>query len=132
MYTPNTFKRDTIPVINQRTINSTAGFKDFHLSYNQSSADYGNATTAIVLKDRVFFVIDGDHRKALYEAAEVSGIQGCIEYFIANIAQANKLSEHHMVIGVSKDVFNLNSTALEVIGQSNIDLITEAAAKLSD
>lgn len=122
-----TFVHHTIPVINQRSVNSTtANLGGFHISYNASRADYGCNTTAIVLKGRVFFVLNGDHRDALAEAAESGGVQCVINYFIRHIAQANAISEHHIVIGDMKDFFAVTETAVEVIGQASIDRIAQA------
>lgn len=43
----------------------------WHLSYNPSVQGYGCVTTAMVFDNRVFFVLEGDHRKAWGEAADL-------------------------------------------------------------
>jgi hypothetical protein len=122
------FQHHRIPVINQRSVNcATQIFDGMHISFNPSSVDYGSKTTAIVLQQRVFFVLNGDHRAALTEAAHNAGAQGCIDYFIEKIAQANPLSEHRMVIGEVADPFEVTPTAIAVLGQANIDRLTQSA-----
>jgi hypothetical protein len=53
------------------------------------------------------------------------GIQGCVDYFLENIAQANARSEHQMATGITGDPFELLGTTLEVIGQHNIERIAK-------
>lgn len=114
------------PITNRSTVNVALTFKDFHISYNSSVADYGSDTTAIVLKGRVFLILNGDHRQALSEIAQKKGVKGGVEYFINNIAQANDKSEHRMIIGECSDPFGLTLTALDIIGQNGIDRISRA------
>lgn len=116
-----------IPVTNESLPNVVAGFGAFHVSYNAHSSDYGSDTTALVLRHRVFFVLNGNHAAALHSAAESTGIQGCIDYFIDHIAQANPYSEHLMATKIRNDIFGLHQTTLEVIGQTNINRIASAA-----
>jgi len=111
--------------------NVSRSFGEFAISYNRHSSNYGSDTTAIVLGGRVFLVLNGNHAAQLCLAASDIGIQGCVDYFIENIAQANALSEHLMAIGLASDPFKLLGTTLEVIGQSNIDKMAEAAAGTS-
>lgn len=120
------FKHHTIPVINQRTINSTMDFDKFHLSYNPSRANYGSDTTAIVLKGTVFFILNGNHKNELAEISKTKGLQGVIEYFIDNIDKANKLSEHNLLIEGSNDLFKVKENTLDTIGQDNVNRIINA------
>jgi len=76
------FSSGTVPVINTPSPNVTASFEGFGLSYNRSSANYGSDTTAIVLRGRVFLLLNGDHGEALHKKAAENGITGCIDYFI--------------------------------------------------
>ncbi len=116
------------PVTRSPSPNMTRSFAPgFHISYNPSSADYGTDTTAIVIQERVFFVLSGDHAAALCAAADQSGIAGCVDYFVEHIAQANSLSEHLMATGVNADPFGLMPTALEVLGQDAVQRIAAAA-----
>lgn len=116
------------PVTRAPSPNVTRSFaQGFTISYNPSSAGYGTDTTAIVIHERVFFVLSGDHAAALCAAADQSGISGCVDYFIEHIAQANPLSEHLMATGVNADPFGLMPTALEVIGQDGVQRIAAAA-----
>ncbi|ARV43098.1 hypothetical protein ACRFV7_005234 [Klebsiella oxytoca] len=114
------FTSDVIPVINTPAPNMTRGFERFHISYNFSSAAYGCDTTALVLDERVFFVLDGDHARDMTEAAKSHGIDGCVNVFIDRIESANRHSEHKMAIGLTSDKFGLMPTALAVIGEQNI------------
>lgn len=117
-----------IPIINTPAPNQVLMSMDYHISYNPRSDGYGCRTTAIVLKDRVFFVLDGDHRKELSDIVQSEELQGVIDYFIANIDKANRMSEHHFIVGEKeKDIFALTPTALAVIGQENIDRISAAS-----
>ena len=120
------FKHFNEPVINTRSINCTVNKVGYHLSYNPSVADYGSHTTALVLLGRVFFVLNGNHKEYILEASEKDGLQGCIDYFIDNIKMANDLSEHYIIIGQNEDLFELTKTALQSIGQVNIDRIYKA------
>jgi hypothetical protein len=78
--------------------NDMIDFKDFYISFNDTDiGTYGDDTTAIVIgvMER-FYILNGDHSKALNEAAKSGGLQHCLDYFFANVAQANKLSEHNL------------------------------------
>ena len=114
------------PVTNLLAPNVSRSFGNFSISYCRRSADYGCDTTAIVLGGRVFLVLNGCHAEPLVEAASSSGIQGCVDYFVENIAQANARSEHAMATGLESDPFALLGTALEVMGQHNVDRIARA------
>lgn len=131
MASQNVFKGGACPVTNVVTPNTTMRFDNFHLSYNASSADYGSDTTAIVVLDRVFFVLNGDHRKELSQASSENGIQGCVDYMIKNIDKTNFRSELQMVIGLQKDHFNLIQTAVEAMGQENVDRLKAAYKKFA-
>lgn len=124
--TANRFTRGACPVTNVIAPNMTRTFTDFHISYNPSSADYGCDTTALVLSDRVFFILNGDFSERFAEASESKGLQGCIDLFIENIEKANRLSEHLMASGMNSDPFELGRTAREMLGQDNIDRIVQA------
>ncbi|WP_154975276.1 hypothetical protein [Klebsiella grimontii] len=114
------FTSHVIPVINTPAPNMTRNFDRFHISYNRSSAAYGCDTTTLVLDQRVFFVLDGDHARDMAEAAKSHGIDGCVNVFIDRIESANRHSEHKMAIGLTIDEFALMPTALAVIGEHNI------------
>jgi len=121
-------KSSICPVTHSPSPNVTRSFgSTVHVSYNPRSDGYGSDTTAIVLSERVFFVLNGDHAKALCNVAEKSGAQGCADYFVEHIAQANKLSEHLMATGVSNDPFALMPTTFEILGPESMDRIAAAA-----
>lgn len=82
----------------------------WHLSYNPSVQGYGCVTTALVLDNRLFFVLNGDHRKAWGEAADNGGINGAYDYFMACHQQINRTSEHRMALGLAHDEFSLMPT----------------------
>ena len=116
----------TCPVTNARSPNVSRNFDGFHISYCNRSSDYGCPTTAIVLGGRVFFILNGNHAEPLCNAASDEGIQGCVDYFVENIGQANGYSEHLMATGVAGDPFDLFGTTLEIMGQDNINRIRQA------
>lgn len=121
------FSGGCCPVTRVVAPNVSIQYPGFHISYNSRHRDYGSDTTALVLQDRVFFVLNGNHSEALVSAANANGIQGCIDVFIDNIARANGLSEHRMAVGICSDPFSLFPTTLDAIGQSSIDRIALAA-----
>lgn len=124
------FKHGTIPYTNQRTVNATCSFKGFDLSYNPSAADYGTDTTAIVLDQQIFLILEGNHKQQLLNAANELGLQGCVDYFILNIAQASSFSEHIAVIN-GQELFNLGKIGLQLLGKENVDRIAQAMLALT-
>lgn len=121
-------KSSICPVTHSPSPNVTRSFGSaVHISYNPSSAGYGSDTTAIVLRERVFFVLDGDHAEALCKLSAENGAKGCVDYFVQNIARANDMSEHLMATGVSDDLFALMPDAVEILGQDGVDRIAAAA-----
>jgi len=116
------------PITNARSVNLTIDFDNYHISYNPSSAGYGCVTTAIVLKQTVFLVLNGDHKTNLEHLAKELGLQGCIKYFANNIDKASKLSEHLMATGLAEDLFSLAPTTLTTIGETSVELIRDAVA----
>ena len=106
-----------------KPINSVKTFEGYHISYNPSSADYGCDTTAIVISGRVFFVLNGNHKKALESIALNSGLVGCLEYFASNYKQVNHMSEHNMALGLANDPFELQTTLLDAIGETVFNAI---------
>ncbi|MFK4136300.1 hypothetical protein ACI2KR_29065 [Pseudomonas luteola] len=121
-------KSSICPVTHSPSPNVTRHFgSDVHISYNPFSAGYGCDTTAIVLRERVFLVLNGDHAEALCEVAAEKGAKGCADYFVQNIARANNLSEHLMATGLRNDRFALMPTTLEILGQEGVDRIAAAA-----
>lgn len=121
----NGFKNVRCPVTNQLMPNTVKSFSNFHISYARYLSHYGCDTTALVLDSRVFFILNGNHAKEMKNLAEEKGIDGVIEYFITNIDQANKLSEHKMAVGLSPDPFYLYDTTLKILGQTVIDRIVK-------
>ena len=122
------FKHQRIPITNELTPNCNADFDGYHVSFNPRSAGYGcSQTTAIVMQNHVFFVLNGDHKDELLSASKNGGLAGCIQYFIQHIDQANKRSEHHIVVGNSKDPFGVAGVAMSYMGSFLIDQLREAA-----
>lgn len=115
------------PVTKVLAPNVARSFGEFSISYNRHTSDYGCDTTALVLRGRVFLILNKNNAESLCSAASAMGIQGCVDYFLENIAQANARSEHRMATGIASDPFELLGTTLEVIGQDNIDRIAKAA-----
>jgi len=113
------FKGQRVPVTNELAPNTILDRGEYHVSYNNRTGDYGCTTTAIVLKGTLFLILNGDHQKALAEISESDGLQGCFDYFLANIAQANGLSEHHLVLK-GDNTFNSAKNAEDFLGPQNI------------
>ena len=67
----------TFPML--RPINRVQNFGRFHISHNPSSASYGCDTTALVLNETVFLVLNGSHIKAMKDAASLGGIATLIK-----------------------------------------------------
>lgn len=114
------------PVTGEVMSNMTRSFDGFHISYARYLPHYGCDTTALVLNDRVFLILNGYHADDMVNAAVERGIQGCIDIFIDRIQQANNLSEHDMAVGLAADPFELYQTTVELIGQQNIDRLKQA------
>ncbi|EIC4510208.1 hypothetical protein LAC50_002849 [Escherichia coli] len=76
----------------------------WHLSYCGSSAAYGCKTTALVIDNRVFFVLKGDHRREWMAAMT---LWEALQYFVAHDDQVHPASEHLMALGLKDDPFRL-------------------------
>jgi hypothetical protein len=100
------------------TLNTVLNRENYHFSYNPSSAGYGTQTSAIVLKERVFLILTGDHREQL-EATQ--SLQQAFDYFVENIDKAHDYSEHTQLTGQRPDAFGLITTALETLGSANLE-----------
>lgn len=125
------FTSSRCPVTNEVSPNVAASFAGFHISHCTRSSDYGCETTAIVLQNRVFFILNGDHGAELNAQAHENGIDGCIRYFAQHIGQANGHSEHLMAVGLATDHFELRGTTQKCIGSDAIELVAKAATALA-
>ena len=125
------FTGGSCPITGISAPNMVKTFTDFHLSYCAQTANYGSDTTALVIENNIFFVLNGDHTEAMNAASEAQGLQGCIDYFIEQIGSANAKSEHRMATGLQTDQFGLMKHALRVMGQANIDRLVQAEQKAS-
>lgn len=77
LHTPNKISKDV---------------KDYYISYNPSSRDYGSDTTALVINETSqYLILNGDHRK---EYNNCSSFKKSLKYFYDNIEKANPKSEH--------------------------------------
>lgn len=59
------------------------------------------------------------------------GLQGCFDYFVGHVAEANKLSEHRLVLS-GDPVFHLDVFALKYLGQAMVDRLRQAVAALAE
>ena len=124
----NGFSSQRCPVTREVAPNMTRCFDGFHVSFARYLSHYGCDTTALVLQERVFFVLNGNHAEAMVDASVRAGIQGCMDLFVERINQANRLSEHLMATGMVADPFGLLPTTLALVGQDNIDRIVHAVS----
>lgn len=119
-----------IPVTNEMTPNQVSDRTGYHLSYNPSARDYGVDTTAIVLGNHsLFFILKGDHRKALEAAADQGDKQAVLNYFIENIAHAHDFSDHR---GVFKkdDRLKRDRHGKTILGDENLARLKAAIDEL--
>ena len=121
------FKHQTLPITNERTINSVLDFKDYHISHNPSAADYGTETTAIVISNRVFFILCGDYHKPLRDAANAGGLSECLRFFITNIKQAHAISEHKQATGRAADPWGLMPTLRDAVSPDLFKALFDAS-----
>ena len=120
------FRGYSVPVINTMAPNITKDFDGYHISYARYISEYGSDTTAIVINQSIFFVLSGNHASALNAISQSEGLQGCINYFIDNIDQANRLSDHLTVLGLEADIVDIKPMAEEILGQRNISRLAQA------
>lgn len=99
----------------------------WHLSYCGSSAVYGCETTALVVDNRVFFVLRGDHRREWMTAWT---LWEALQYFIAHDDQIHLASEHRMALGLDVDCFGLMPTLRDAITREQFNLLREYFAEL--
>ena len=118
------------PIINTPIQNEVSQQKGFHLSYNGYEMAYGGPTTAIVIGDhQLFFVMRGNHKDGLQAAADASGLEGVLEYFVENIEAAHHMSDH-LQIHRDHEVAPYKTWAEELLGEENISKIQAAVAAL--
>ena len=80
--------------------NEVASFGHYYLSKNNNSDTFGCPTTAVVIKDKIYLILNGyDHGDKLLEVAKDRGLIGCVEYFIANIKDASHLPDYLLLDG---------------------------------
>ncbi|PTC00389.1 hypothetical protein C9975_07800 [Thalassospira xiamenensis] len=120
------FRGHQTPFINTMSPNITKDFDDYHISYARYISEYGSDTTAIVLEHHIFFVLNGNHASALNAVSQRSGLQGCIDYFIEHINEANHMSEHLVVLGLETDIVKIKPKAEDILGQWNIARLAKA------
>ncbi|WP_415912429.1 hypothetical protein [Neptuniibacter sp. QD37_11] len=102
-----------------------------HVSYCSRTIDYGCATTAMVFKGRVFFILNGNHAQAWDAAIDEGGVSAGLDYFIEHLAEANPHSEHRMAVGIDKDRYGLMASLQEVVGGEGIQRVFEAVLRES-
>jgi hypothetical protein len=66
----------------------------FHISYNNRDvALYGDVTTALVVNESAFYVLNGNHTKQ-YAAITEQGVEACLQYFREHKEDWNKYTDH--------------------------------------
>lgn len=122
------FKGQTPVTVAGMTItapNTIARHGEWHLSHNSSTAGYGCETTALVLRERVFFVLCGDHRDAWGDAADDRGLTGALNYFMAHSESAHRMSEHMMALGLKADPFGTASTLEDMVTPDRLAILRD-------
>ena len=105
----NEVKFETIEHNGFKYPNEVASFGHYYLSKNNNSDTFGCPTTAVVIKDgnndQIYLILNGyDHGEKLLEVAKDRGLIGCVEYFIANMKDANHLPDYLLLDGDSDDI----------------------------
>jgi hypothetical protein len=114
------------PVTAELAPNRVRTFDGFHVSYNAHTFFYDSDTTALVLRDRLFLVLNGDHSSEMLDAASRDGLPYALRVFMDRLDVANQLSEHRMALGFCDDPFELQPTMLEAIGRDAFDRFVAA------
>ncbi|MFK4136684.1 hypothetical protein ACI2KR_31100 [Pseudomonas luteola] len=111
MATVNAITTDSGHVFQVVQYNETQQGDGFYISFNDHDVSlHGDITTAFVIGNMEgFLVLKGDHRKAYSELIPL-GFDACLDYFMANVDQASKTSEHRFLQG-RKVVLPLNKKA---------------------
>lgn len=124
------FTAQRVPVTNELSRNTVLDQGGYHISHEGSSGAYGCPTTALVFRNTLFFVLEGDHREGYAQAVDDNGKQGAFEYFVEHIHQAHKYSEHTSVDN-DPDRFGLGRVAREELGEENIVILRTAIEALA-
>jgi hypothetical protein len=114
------FKSQSLPITNEMAPNTVSGYSGFHLSFNNRTAHYGCETTAFVLKNSVFLLLNGDHREQMDECAAAGGLQACFDYYVDNIHLANGMGDLQTVVKGCKSLGYVQDTAREALGEENL------------
>jgi len=103
------------------TRNKVIRYSTFCISYLFATPEYGNhATTALVLNDNVFLILNGDHRNNY--SANSGTLEQALKYFLSHLDQANDLSEHLQAVGlVPNDPFDISTLCKDVLGSTYED-----------
>lgn len=121
------FKRSSIPSFDVLSPNEVLKHSGFHISYLENSLDYGCPTTALVLNNTVFLILNGDHRQAYKDISNIEGceLQQSFDYFIAHIVDAHKMGDLTAII-LNDNRSNVANHALEYLGGDNIEKLKQA------
>lgn len=114
--------------------NEVASFGHYYLSKNNNSDTFGCPTTAVVIKDgnvnQIYLILNGyDHGDKLLEVAKDRGLIGCVEYFIANMKDANHLPDYLLLDGDSDDINFKTYYYNRVLGMGYTSKIHSAAVE---
>ena len=97
----------------------------FQVSLNASISNPRSKTTSVVYRGAVFLTLNGDHRQEFVDASKVNGLQGCFDYFLNNIDQANHRSGGLPVLrGNTTD--SCASDAGRFLGKENLARLSDA------
>jgi hypothetical protein len=119
------FMRKQKPAEGGVALNAVIDRGSFQVSLNASISNPRSKTTSIVYRGAVFLTLNGDHRQQFVDASKVSGLQGCFDYFLRNIDQANHRSGALPVLRGNTTSDNAMD-ARRFLGNDNIARLTAA------
>jgi len=121
------FSTELCPVSRTVTPNSIRSYDGFHISYCCDETNYGCHTTALVVRDYVFLVLNGCHVNEFAQAAAEGGLEGCVALFTDLIAHANPYSEHLSAVGLAADRFGLAAAFQVAVSPATVTRLRAAA-----
>lgn len=112
----NNYKSQPVPVTNELAPNSIVESKGYHLSYCSRVSDYGCVTTALVLRNNVFLILKGDHRKTWPKEP----LQASFDYFVENRDQWHDFSDVGNIFNPQTRWPSIRRDFIDMLGEENL------------